>query len=291
MIFPNQLPANVLVFGGGNMGFAIAKGILGGNLPFLKDLAVIESSEPRREYLTKNYVKTVADFSSLTFQPNVVFVAVKPQSFNEILPDLRELNKNKPIFASCMAGISYENLCHGLITSEPDSKDKVLRKSDPKICRFMPNLAASVGHSATGVFYGPNLDIAERMLIRELVTTFGSLIPVEIEEHIDIVTAIAGSGPAYFALILELMIEVSKELGINEQSSNELAFKTLNGLSQFFIFNPSISPSELIKMVSSPQGTTEKALQAMRDNGVPEGIKTGIIAAFNRSKELGGKVS
>jgi pyrroline-5-carboxylate reductase len=277
-MFPDQLTAKVLILGGGNMGLAIAKGITGGNLSFLENLAIVEPDSTRREFLINNSFNCYSSIEDINFLPTIVFLAIKPQIFQEAAKCFNTIRKDPVIFASCMAGVSHASLCKHIKGSEDNCF--------PRVARFMPNLAATVGHSATGVYFGEILNLDERTLITQLLSTFSTIIPVENEDHIDIITAVAGSGPAYLAQLLKIMREVSIELGMNELSATELTLKTLHGLSQYFIFNPNISFSDLIKMVSSPGGTTESALAEMEAHGVPEGIKEGIKSAYKRSVEL-----
>jgi pyrroline-5-carboxylate reductase len=153
------------------------------------------------------------------------------------------------------------------------------------VVRAMPNTPAMLGMGITGFTASPEVDAPKLRKIENLINATGRSVYLEDEGMIDAVTALSGSGPAYFYYIVKQMIEAGKQMGFDEGMASLLVKQTMLG-SYHLINNAEQTLDDLIKAVASKGGTTEAALRTFEENNIPEGILKGILAAENRAKEL-----
>ncbi len=205
---------------------------------------------------------------------SVVVFAVKPQVFEEAAEMYSEYLTADKTYYTIMAGISTDKVASRI---SPDGGVHVIR--------YMPNLALSVKESATALARGRYATDDEVKVAMDLFSTLGVICEVE-ESMISDVTALSGSGPAYFCLMTEAMVKAATESGMDRDTAEKLAVKTLIGTAEILKKN-NISATELRARVTSKKGTTEAAVNAMLDAGFDSVINDGYKAARNRSEELG----
>lgn len=207
-------------------------------------------------------------------QPQVVVLAVKPQLFANVLPELGALTKGHALFLSIAAGISAERI-------------EELLGASVAVVRAMPNTPASVGHGMTVSFANARVSAAQRALTDELLSAVGISGWVEKEALIDAVTAISGSGPAYVFYLVEALAAAGERLGLAPELAMQLARQTVSGAGEMLARQPD-APSQLRKNVTSPGGTTAAALDVlMGDEGLMHLMHRAAVAARDRARELG----
>ena len=184
------------------------------------------------------------------------------------------LSQRKALIISIAAGITLGQLEHWL-------------GADMPIVRCMPNTPALVEAGATGLYANTNVDPGQREQAKTIMNSVGLAIWVDNEDQIDAVTAVSGSGPAYFFLVMEAMIEAGKELGLSEPVAKQLTLQTALGSAQMAITSDE-DAAELRRRVTSPGGTTEAAINIMENKQLRAIFMDALRGAYDRSKELAG---
>lgn len=254
----------------------MASALIGGLLrqPGLSaaDLAVVEVSRGARENLASRF--KVAVFPSAADAPpaEVLVLAVKPQQMRQVAIDLRARVRDALVI-SVAAGIRTKDLSRWL-------------NGHSRIVRAMPNMPAMVSAGITGLYAMPETRDAERAAAQTVLQTVGSTLWVEREDLLDAVTAVSGSGPAYAFYFAEALEEAAASLGFDEQSARRLAIETFAGAMRLAAQSPE-PPAVLRARVTSPGGTTERALQSLDGNQVKRAIIEAVRAAAERARELG----
>lgn len=220
-------------------------------------------------------VNTTRDNVSACQKADVVVLAVKPQVMETVLSPLKSvLSQRKALIISIAAGITLGQLEHWL-------------GADMPIVRCMPNTPALVEAGATGLYANANVDPGQREQAKTIMNSVGLAIWVDNEDQIDAVTAVSGSGPAYFFLVMEAMIEAGKELGLSEPVAKQLTLQTALGSAQMAITSDE-DAAELRRRVTSPGGTTEAAINIMENKQLRAIFMDALRGAYDRSKELAG---
>lgn len=253
--------------GCGNMGQAILRGLLNNGFPKEK-ISVFEKSEEIIEYLKKDGIKTLDNANTL-FNLNIVILAVKPQMIEKALESVR-IGENTLVI-SILAGTSI-------------AKIRTLIKSESPIARVMPNTPALIGQAMSVISFSQNADDDNKEKATDIFSKLGKVMLLD-EKHIDAVTAISGSGPAYFFLLAEAVVEAGVEMGLSAEESKTLITQTMLGSAK--LLEEGESAEILRKKVTSPGGTTERAINSFLEDGFIETIKKGLKAARDRSVELG----
>jgi pyrroline-5-carboxylate reductase len=208
------------------------------------------------------------------FAPAAVVLAVKPQNAAETLPAYAQF-AGSAVFLSIMAGRTIDGM-HGL-----------LGRAAPLV-RAMPNTPAAIRQGVTVACAGPGVTPDQRALCERLLAAVGDVAWVEDETLLDAVTAVSGSGPAYVFLLAELMERAAVEQGLSPDLARLLARRTVAG-SGALLAASSEDAAALRQAVTSPKGTTERALEVlMAENALPALLSRAIAAATARSRELAG---
>ena len=204
-------------------------------------------------------------------EAHVVVFCMKPQNFREAMEQYGEFFREDQLFISVMAGVTTETI----------------ERSIPgaRVVRAMPNLGISAGKSATGYALGRNASEDDERLAEKFFGSMGLTQRVD-ESLISAVTALSGSGPAYFYLLTEMMTEAAVRDGMDRSTAELLARQTFFGAAEIMERNGK-SASEMIAHVASRGGTTEAGLNAMLEGGFGEAVEKGYLAAAKRSDELG----
>ncbi|RCR67928.1 pyrroline-5-carboxylate reductase [Larkinella punicea] len=262
----------IAIVGCGNMGMAFAKSFLQYDLVKKEDLLLVEKSAERSEALKAEKAGVVADtVSSRVSEVDLIILSVKPQDFNSLQEALRETIRPQQVVLSIMAGIPIatiqEKLDHRLVI------------------RAMPNTPAMLGMGITGFTAAKEVDLSNLRKVENLINATGRSIFLEDEALLDAVTALSGSGPAYFYYLVKSMIEAGKQMGFDDSVASLLVKQTMLGA--FHLINTADkSLDELIKAVASKGGTTEAALKRFEEGGLSDTLIAGIKAAQFRATEL-----
>lgn len=204
---------------------------------------------------------------------DVVVLAVKPQVMREVIEPLQEgAQKQRPLFVSVAAGIREESLNNWLGGNLP-------------IVRCMPNTPALVKAGATGLYANLQVSKEQRSLAESILRTVGITLWFEDEAKLDAVTAVSGSGPAYFFLVMEAMQAAAESLGLKAADAQLLVVQTALGAARLALESEQ-RPADLRKQVTSKGGTTEAALNKLNAGGLVPLFAEALQAAEQRSKEL-----
>lgn len=263
----------VAFIGGGNMGRAIVGGLIRrGHVPGM--ITVAEPQETVRDALARDFGITVtADNASAVAAAEVVVLAVKPQQMKAVVQPLASvLAKQRPLLLSIAAGITTQSL-------------RLWAGTELPVVRAMPNTPALIGRGATGLFATPTTGPAERALVESLLAATGMVAWVEEESLLDAVTALSGSGPAYFFLLIECLEQAGVKLGLPATLARALALETAAGAAEL-ARTATVDPATLRSQVTSKGGTTERALQVFMEGGLPALVERALTGAAARAGEL-----
>lgn len=260
----------IAIIGCGNMGLTYARSFLQYKLVQKEDLLLIEKNADLKERLA-GFGNVVSEIDERIKKQDTIILAVKPQDSKSVYPELKKYLDPQQLLISIMAGIPLkileENLGH------------------QNLIRAMPNTPAQLGMGITGFSAGKHTKIQSILKADNLLNATGKTIFLEDESLLDAVTALSGSGPAYFYYIVDAMICAGIQMGLEEPVAALLVKQTMNGA--FHLMNNSDqSLQELINAVKSKGGTTEAALNVFSEKNLSEIIQSGLFAAENRAKEL-----
>jgi pyrroline-5-carboxylate reductase len=261
----------VAILGGGKIGEALLSGLLRGERT-PADVVVSEKHPERAAYLADTYgVKTLEPAAAVAAARTLV-LAVKPQDIDTLLAELRPAVGPEHLVVSVAAGVTTAHLEARLAPGVP-------------VVRCMPNTPALVDQAMTAVSAGAHADEAHLTVAESLLGAVGRVVRVP-ESQLDAVTALSGSGPAYFFFLVEAMIDAGILLGLPRALSAELIVQTAIG-SAVMLRDSGEHPVQLREAVTSPGGTTIAAIRELEVHGVRAALLAAIEAACLRSRELG----
>lgn len=263
------------ILGAGNMAEAIVRGVLKSGILRPEQILASDVSGQRRDWFQKHLsIRTVDDNRAVARQAAMLLLCVKPQHMTEALDGVGEVIDSRTLVVSIAAGIStrfIENHLGGTVTW--------------RVIRAMPNTPMLVGEGIVAVARGQHATAEDAAAARRLFEAAAVVVDVS-EDHMDAVTAVSGSGPAYVFYLVEHMIRAAVELGLNHEQARQFAVQTAIGASKM-LAESSESPQELRQKVTSPGGTTQAAISHLDENECAETIVQAIKAAARRSHELG----
>jgi pyrroline-5-carboxylate reductase len=262
----------ITLIGCGNMGLIYARAFLKYSIVKPEELLLVEKSEARVIELKKlGFGEVVTPDDDRILDSELILLAVKPQDFKQLSESLAGRLTDKNVILSIMAGTSINFI-----------EQRLQHKA---IVRAMPNSPASLGMGVTAIFAHPEVSALQLRKAENVLSTTGRTVYVDVESQMDSVTALSGSGPAYFFYIVKHMIEAGKEMGMDEGVSSMLVKQTMLGA--FHLINQADkSLDELIKAVASKGGTTEAALNSFESDHLGKALKKGILEAEKRAQEL-----
>ena len=266
---------SLLLVGGGKMGSALLNGWLSNGLQpenvvlVDKDSEILSSFSDIGISTVLSPLKIGPDFSA-----DIIFFAVKPDLVAEVSNSYKKFVSNGTLLISVAAGVKISAL-------------EVHSGSIP-IIRAMPNTPSSIGRGITAVCANNKVISHQKKICEELFRAVGDVVWISEESHMDAVTAVSGSGPAYLFLMIECLSEAGISIGLDPDISYKLALETIAGSSEL-ARNDSEPPNILRENVTSPGGTTEAALDIlMSENGLKSLLDKAVKAAYQRSKDLAG---
>lgn len=269
-----QGPMNKITFiGCGNMGRSLIGGLIANGHP-ADQLCASDIDAAQREMVSELYgVETLDDNLQAVRGAEVVVLAVKPQSIKQTLEPLCGiLDQQRPLLLSVAAGILLSHLA---------------RWAGPElaIVRAMPNTPALIRAGASALCANRNASAGQRNTAESILRSVGIITWVEDEILIDAVTALSGSGPAYYFYLMEAMEQAGMALGLARDQARLLTLQTALGAARMAL-ESSVEPAALRRQVTSPGGTTEQALRVLQDGGFQELLADAIKAAYARADEL-----
>lgn len=264
--------------GGGNMAQALISGLVScGVKPSL--ITVADPSSEAREQLAAKGLNTVdptADAKAAVIDADIVVLAVKPQVMKAVVSSFADV-LDKQLVISVAAGLSTELLSDML-------------GGYNNIVRAMPNTPAMIQMGATGLYGTDNISAEQKQLATAVMEASGLVMWVDNEEHMHAVTAVSGSAPAYMFYFIESMIDGAVALGLDKEQASALAMQTMLGAAKMAM-NSEDAPAELRRKVTSPNGTTQAAVESMQANDIGGQIVEAMQACYDRSQALSEEMS
>lgn len=264
---------SIAFIGGGNMAGSLIGGLLADGHP-PERLAVADTDAGRRGQMAARFgIRAFAVNAEAAATADVVVIAVKPQVVEAVARDLATaLTGDARLVISVAAGIRTATLS-GWLGAVP-------------LVRAMPNTPALVQSGATVLYAVPGVGPGHRESAESIMRAVGLTQWIEDESLMDAVTALSGSGPAYFFLFMEMLEEEARKLGLDPEIARLLTIQTAFGAAKMALESPGHSPGELREQVTSPGGTTERALQVLRDGELGDLLGRALRAARDRAVEL-----
>ncbi len=257
--------------GGGNMASAIVGGLLKAGRP-VHAFLVVEPHAPQRDKLRADFgLDALPAPTPALAQAELVVWAVKPQSFAEAAQAAAPW-LSQALHLSVMAGVRSDTLAQAAGTE--------------RVVRAMPNTPALIGQGIAGLFARDAVTALDRAEIDTVMAPTGRTLWLDREAQLDAVTALSGSGPAYFFYVCEAMVQAGVRLGLPEAQARELALATCGGAAALALQSPE-PLATLRERVTSKGGTTHAALESLRADAVGEAFERAVQAAARRAEELG----
>jgi pyrroline-5-carboxylate reductase len=258
--------------GGGNMARALVGGLIARGAAAQR-IAVADPAAAQRDALHADYgVRVTEDNAIAAADADVVVFAVKPQELQAAASALRQtLDARKPLVISVAAGVRIEPLQRWT--------------GRAAVVRCMPNRPALQGCGVTGMYASAEVDADQRRIAEEILGAVGKTLWLDRESDLDAVTAVSGSGPAYFFFLIEILEQTGVALGLRPEVSRTLAIETAFGAG-VMAREPGADPAQLRAQVTSKGGTTEAALRRLEERDVRQIFDEAVAAAAKRAAEL-----
>ncbi|MCL4123158.1 UNVERIFIED_CONTAM: hypothetical protein GTU68_048301 [Idotea baltica] len=265
--------SNIAFIGGGNMALSLIGGLIADG--FSSDnIHVSDPDANRLETIKATYaVHTHTDNCEAARHCQIIIAAVKPQQLQYVVKQISSHWQPDKMLVSIAAGICLVDIARWL--AQPNAA----------IVRTMPNTPALVQAGATALYANDFVSKQQRELAESILRAVGLTIWVDDEEQLNAVTALSGSGPAYFFLVMEAMQVAAVELGLSPETAKLLCLQTAFGASKMALESQD-STATLRQKVTSPGGTTERAIHELEDGGLRSLFENALIAAALRSREL-----
>lgn len=261
------------IIGAGNMAEAIVTGLLAKKVLVASQIVAANPNAQRlTEFVARTGVERATGNAAVASGARVVLLSIKPGRVGSVLDEIAATANPHAVFVSVAAGVSLAFIERRL----GDGR---------RVIRTMPNTPMSVGEGAVGMARGTHATDADAALVRSYFEACADVVEVP-ESQMDAVTAVSGSGPAYFFFLVEQMIRAGVELGLTPAQARALAARTASGAGRMLVESPHVSPEELRRLVTSPSGTTHAAITTMQAGGFDRTVVAGVKAAAARAKEL-----
>jgi len=264
----------ICIIGAGNMGEALAGGIITGGLARAGDITVHDIRKERLGHFRDTlHVGVSEDLTAAVGGSATIILAVKPQNMEEVLKDMADAASGKLII-SIAAGVTLGFM------------EKILGE-ETRVIRVMPNTPALIGEGAAALAGGRNATERDIAAARRIFDSVGMSVVVE-EKLIDAVTGLSGSGPAYGFIIIDALAQAGVNQGLEGGTALKLAAQTMLGAARLCL-NSGKTPAQLTDMVTSPGGTTIEGIKVLKAGKIEETLAAAVDAATRKSKELRGK--
>lgn len=261
----------IAFIGAGNMAACIIGGLRAQGVEASLIRASAPGAETRERIAHEQGIKVFADNAQAIEGADVVVLAVKPQLMKSVCQALKPSLKPEQLVVSVAAGITCASMTQWL--------------GDQPVVRCMPNTPSQLRQGASGLYATDKVSAKQRTQAEQLLSAVGIAVWVDQEKQMDAVTAVSGSGPAYFFLMMEAMTAAGVKLGLSEDIARKLTLQTALG-SSLIASGSDSDPAELRRRVASPGGTTEAAIKAFQAGGFEALVETALTAADHRAGEL-----
>ncbi|OGV67270.1 MAG: pyrroline-5-carboxylate reductase [Lentisphaerae bacterium RIFOXYA12_FULL_48_11] len=257
--------------GAGNMAEAMIASLITSKILMPHEISVSDISADRRGLIKQSYrVNVYSKNQVIPGVADILFLAVKPQQLSEVLGEIASNVGHQHLVISIVAGKKVEFIQSQL--------------PQVRVIRVMPNLPCTVSEAMSVFCMGGTANTSDRQIASKLLSSFGKVLELP-EERFDAVTALSGSGPAFFSYFLNQMVDASVKEGLSREDALMLACQTMLGTSRLLI-EKNLDPVDLIKTVTSAKGTTAAGLAVLDKSDVSAIVSQTIRAAARRSSEL-----
>lgn len=258
--------------GGGNMASSLIGGLVEKGYPATAITATDPLPENRTRLSEQFGIATSDDNSSACQTADVIILAVKPQVMKQVATGLADALGHRPLLISIAAGISMTSLQQWL-------------GGDLPVVRCMPNTPALVQTGAAGLYANAAVSDVQKQLAGDILDAVGIACWLEREADIDAVTAVSGSGPAYYFLVMEIMEQIGVELGLSPEVAHQLTLQTALGAAKMALASD-VDPAELRRRVTSPGGTTQRAIATFQQGDLEALFRQAMGGAVQRAQEM-----
>jgi len=281
MTIPALSEARIVFVGAGSMAEAIFRGLVERQVADPHQLYVTNRSDSAKlERIRSQYGVNVTndplDRETFIREADVVVLCMKPKDVESAFAELQPLLRDGQLLVSVIAGLSTAKAAALLHTSLP-------------IVRTMPNTSSTIGLGATGISFSPNVTEAGQRLAIDMFESVGIVCVVE-ESKLDLVTGVSGSGPAYVYYFMEAMTKAAVEGGLSEEDARKLTLQTVLGAAHM-VETTKEDPAELRRKVTSPNGSTQAAIETLDRHQFCEGIVRAVFRSAERAKEMGEQIA
>ena len=270
---------SIAFIGGGNMASSLIGGLISSS-ESPANILVAEPNDKQRHRLTQQFdIQTTADNND-TLKANVVVLAVKPQLLQTVCRALNEAlvqSDKQPLFISIAAGVRSDDIDRWL-------------GGNQAVVRCMPNTPSLLQTGATGLYANPQVDDSQKTLAENILQAVGITLWVSKENELDAVTAVSGSGPAYFFLLMEAMQQAGIKLGLEAETAEKLVLQTALGAA-LMADSSDVDAATLRARVTSKGGTTEQAIKSFQEASFEQMVENALKAANDRSQTLADELS
>ncbi len=263
--------------GGGNMAEAMVKGLIAASFIAPKNIIVADTVPEKLDHFQREYkVKVTGDNRELVLKSDILILAIKPQAIKEALSGIHDLVTEKHLVVSIVAGVSIKTI------------EELLQLDDTRkvgVVRTMPNTPALVQAGVTALAPCKHVSKADLQVAHRIFEAIGKTVDVH-EHHLDAVTGLSGSGPAYIFMVIEALSDAGVEMGLSRHVSDILTMQTVLGSAKLAL-ETGKHTGELKNMVTSPGGTTISGIHTLEAGGLRTTLMDAVEAATRRSIELG----
>ena len=261
------------IIGAGNMGEALIKGLLRSQLVRTYEVLASERSAPRVRFLEKTYgIHTTRKNLAVVAACDTIVLAVKPQDIEGVCAELRKAMTKDHLVISIAAGIDFARL-------------RRMLGAKPRLIRVMPNLPAVIDAGISAIFCGPRMPERYRRFAHQIFPAVGQTVDVREERLMDVVTALSGTGPAYFFAMMEALADAGTKLGLTDHLARMLTLQTAVGAAEMAA-QSDVGPEVLRSRVTSKKGTTWAAMKLMKRRKFWKTMEDAVRAATKRARQL-----
>ncbi|QZI71111.1 pyrroline-5-carboxylate reductase [Pseudomonas protegens] len=261
----------IAFIGAGNMAASLIGGLRAKGLEAAQIRASDPGAETRAKVAAEHGIQVFADNAEAIAGVDVIVLAVKPQAMKAVCEALRPSLQPQQLVVSIAAGITCASMNHWL--------------GEQPIVRCMPNTPALLRQGVSGLYATAQVSPEQRHQAEALLSAVGIALWLDQEQQLDAVTAVSGSGPAYFFLLIEAMTAAGEKLGLPRETAAQLTLQTALGAAHMAV-SSDVDAAELRRRVTSPAGTTEAAIKSFQANGFEALVEKALGAAAHRSAEM-----
>lgn len=261
----------IAFIGAGNMAASLIGGLRAKGLEASQIRASDPGEQTRAKVTAEHGIQVFADNAEAIEGVDVIVLAVKPQAMKAVCQALRPSLKPQQLVVSIAAGITCSSM-NNWLGAQP-------------IVRCMPNTPALLRQGVSGLYATAEVSAQQRQQAEELLCAVGIALWLDQEQQLDAVTAVSGSGPAYFFLLIEAMTAAGEKLGLPRETAAQLTLQTALGAAHMAV-SSDVDAAELRRRVTSPAGTTEAAIKSFQAGGFEALVEKALGAAAHRSAEM-----